>query len=358
MTPLPILLIHGFNGSPGNWTGPVDRFPEFLAAHGYDPDLIRVFDYGRGEYKGKPYYNNLGDIREIAHRLDGGGSDHPGLEAYSVDRLSRDSAERGGPAKITIIAHSSGGLVARYYLSRQTEDSFGTRYRGNVNQVIFLGTPHQGVDVEDILDPLPNHWIYRLMIRLHYLLPPEYHEQSQSLRLKLLNLHASAKQDWSGDGRSQMAIEETPTFKQIHPHSELLNDINRPGAMPLEVGYFNIYGDIRAGVRIRFGDRILLNEERDFGDFLVSARSAGATPNAESQGFPLLEEYCLEVELARRTSRLVEVRSSGEHPTPIHRNLRSHPAARARILDILQVNRNHVYGPAMRERPRSYNTAH
>jgi pimeloyl-ACP methyl ester carboxylesterase len=335
MTPLPILLIHGFNGSPGNWTGPADRFPDFLAAHGYDPDLIRVFDYGYGEYRGKPFYNNLGDIREIAHRLDGGGSDDPELQACSVDRLSRDSAERGGPLKITMIAHSSGGLVARYYLSRQTEDSFGTRYRGNIDQVIFQGTPHQGVDVEDILDPLPNHWIYSLMVRLHYLFPPEYHEHSQSLRLKLLNLHASAKQAWSTNGESEKAIEETPTFKQIHPGSEFLNDINRPGAMPREVGYFNIYGDVRAGVRVQFGDRILLNEERDFGDFLVSARSAGAIPNAESQGYPLAEEYCLEAELARRTSRLVEVRSSGGHPTPIHRYLRSHPAARERILETL-----------------------
>jgi pimeloyl-ACP methyl ester carboxylesterase len=335
MTLLPILLIHGFNGSPGNWTGPADRFPDFLAAHGYDPDLIRVFTYGNGEYRGKPFYNNLGDIREIAHRLDGGGSDDPELQACSVDRLSRESADRGGPLKITMIAHSSGGLVARYYLSRQTEDSFGTRYRGNVDQVIFLGTPHQGVDVEDILDPLPNHWIYRLMVRLHYLFPPEYHEHSQSLRLKLLNLHASAKQAWSSDGESEKAIEETPTFKQIHPGSEFLNDINRPGAISREVAYFNIYGDVHAGVRIQFGHRILLNEEKDFGDFLVSAGSAGTIPNAKSQGYPLTEEYWLEAELGRRTSRLVEVRSSGGHPTPFHGILRSHPAARERILEIL-----------------------
>jgi hypothetical protein len=189
--------------------------------------------------------------------------------------------------------------------------------------------------VEDILDPLPNHWIYSLMVRLHYLFPPEYHEHSQSLRNKLLNLHAGAKQAWSTNGESEKAVEETPTFKQIHPGSELLNDINRPGAMPREIGYSNIYGDIRASVRVRFGDRILLNEERGFGDFLVSARSAGAIPNAVSRGYPLAEEYCLEAELARRTSRVVEVRSSGASPTPIHRILRGHPAARERILEIL-----------------------
>src|SRR5512138_1063764 len=70
MIPQPILLIHGLNGSPSNWTGPDDRFPEFLAAHGYDPALIRVFNYGYEVYNGKRTYNNLGDIRQIAHRLD------------------------------------------------------------------------------------------------------------------------------------------------------------------------------------------------------------------------------------------------------------------------------------------------
>lgn len=334
--PLPILLIHGFNGSPGNWTAPADRFPEFLAAHGYDPDLIRVFSYGCRIFRGKPFYDNLGDIREIAHRLDEEASSDPELQACSVDRLSRDSAVRGGPPRITIIAHSSGGLIARYYLSRQTEDSFGTRYRGNVGRVIFLGTPHQGVDVEDILDPLPNHWIYGLMVRLHFLFPPEYHEHSQSLRAKLLNMHASARQDWSGNGNSEQPVEETPTFKQLHPGSEFLDEINRPGAMPRDVGYSNIFGDVRAGVRVRCGERVLLNEEREFGDFLVSAESAGTIPNAASERYPLTEEYWLEADLARRTSRLLEVQSSGEHPTPIHRNLRSHPGSRARILEILR----------------------
>ncbi len=46
MIRLPILLIHGFNGAPTNWTGPSDRFPDFLVEHGFDPDLIRVFSYG------------------------------------------------------------------------------------------------------------------------------------------------------------------------------------------------------------------------------------------------------------------------------------------------------------------------
>jgi pimeloyl-ACP methyl ester carboxylesterase len=335
MIHLPILLIHGFNGAPSNWTGPTDRFPEYLAARGYDPDLIRVFNYGSMEYEGKRFYNNLGDLREIAHRLDEGNSDDPELQACAVDRLSRDSAARGGPEKITLIAHSSGGLIARYYLSRQSEDQFGTRYRGNVARAIFLGTPHHGVDITDVLDPLPSHWIYGLMVRVHYLFPREYHEQSQSLRNRLGHLHASARTKWYKHDDSEESMQETPAFNQMHPGSEFLDEINRRGGMPREIAYYNIFGNVRAGMRVQVGSRILLNKKKDFGDGLVTCTSAGTIPNAESEPCPIAEEYCLEIELGRRTSRVIEVKRSGEHPAPIHRNLRSHPGSRKRILEIL-----------------------
>ncbi len=230
MIHLPILLIHGFNGAPSNWTGPSDRFPDFLAAHGFDPDLIRVFSYGYDMFKGKRTYNNLGDIREIAHRMD----NPNGQDAHdcSVDLLSRASVARGGPAKVTLIAHSSGGLVARYYLTRQTEDEFGTRYRGNVGRAIFLGTPHRGVDVEDILDPLPtNLLVYRLMVRLHYLFPLEYREHSQLLRDQFNAIRERTRKAFYGES-SELGPSETPAFKELHPGSEFLQDINRPGAMP------------------------------------------------------------------------------------------------------------------------------
>src|SRR4051812_41092796 len=113
MIALPILLIHGFNGQPANWTDPEDRFPEFLAAHDFDPELIRIFSYGFTEREGKPIYNATGDMREIAHRLDKAESADPETRLAAVEQLSRDSVARGGPSKITIIAHSSGGLVAR-----------------------------------------------------------------------------------------------------------------------------------------------------------------------------------------------------------------------------------------------------
>ncbi len=330
MISLPILLIHGFNGAPSNWTGPGDRFPDFLAAHGFDPELIRVFSFGYDEYQGKRIYNNLGDMRRIAHRLD----DPDGEAAHdcSVERLSADSVARGGPPRVTIITHSSGGLIARYYLTRQDADEFGTRYRGNVARAIFLGTPHHGVDVEDILDPLPtNLLVYRLMVRLHYLFPPEYHEQAQSLRAQFRDFRRVTRTAFLPGDEAGV----TPAFKQMHPHSPFLQDINRPGAMPREAEYFNIIGDIRAGVRVNAFGRTLLDHTKRFGDFLVSTESAGSIPNAPSECYPIVDEFCLDVDLGRRISHSVHLNDNTAEPIPIHRHLRNLPASRKKMLEIL-----------------------
>lgn len=337
MIHLPILFIHGFNGAPSNWTGAPDQFPQFLAARGYDPELMHVFNYGYVESDGKRYYNNTGDIRQIAHRLDEANSNDPALIESSVDRLSEASRERGGPDKITIIAHSSGGLIARYYLTRKHEDIFGTQYRGNVGRVIFLGTPHSGVDVEDILDPLPGALTYGLMIRFHYLFPLDYNADFHTFRTRVRHLRKKAWRDWRRMHRHDQ-MTEMPAFRQLHPGSDFLNDINRPGAMPHDIEYFNIVGDICAGGRFQIGKRVWLDKEKDFGDFLVTVNSAGKIPNAASRCFPVTTEFCLTVDTTRPWNRVVQIGSSGDHPLPIHRHLRRHPVIRNRILEILKAS--------------------
>ncbi len=318
MRHVPILLIHGFNGAPTNWTGPDDRFPEFLAAHGFDPDLIRVFDYGYDEHDDKHEYNALGDMREIAHRLDMADSDDPIIQNNSVERLSRDSVARGGPSKITMIGHSSGGLIARYYLSRATPDEFGTCYRGNVGQVICLGTPHQGVDIEDLLDPLPtNFLIYRLMVHAHFMLPPEYHEQVRLVRKEYQQLRKSTVDAFRGEESD----EETPALKQFHPGSAFLNDINRPGAMPKDVKFFNIVGNVRTDVSVKVLGRQVLRGGRNFGDMLVSRESASVIPNAPSDCYTIQNTTALDANLGLVHPH-VELEHHGEPPVPIHRFLR------------------------------------
>ena len=150
--PLPVMFIHGLNGDPGDWTD--SGFRQYLLAQGdLDPDLVRLFRYGVAE---DGTYNNRGDLRQIASRLAGAGLDEKNLLTSSVDRLSQDSVAKGGPAQVTIIAHSLGGIVSRYYLSRRSADQFGTIYRGNVGRLITIGSPHRGVDVLKVTKLVPR----------------------------------------------------------------------------------------------------------------------------------------------------------------------------------------------------------
>lgn len=72
----------------------------------------------------------------------------------AADCLARQIAQarlddRDG--KITLVAHSMGGLVARTYLET-------SRYRWDVDRLVTLGTPHAGVDPEIIYRLLPHSW--------------------------------------------------------------------------------------------------------------------------------------------------------------------------------------------------------
>ncbi len=45
--------------------------------------------------------------------------------------------QRTNSSKVDIVAHSMGGVVSRYYA--QSDE-----YNNDIDQLIFLGTPHQG----------------------------------------------------------------------------------------------------------------------------------------------------------------------------------------------------------------------
>ena len=160
--PLPVMFIHGFNGDPGDWTD--GGFRQYLLDHGdLDPDLVRLFRYGVAE---DGTYNNRGDLRPIASRLAGVGLSDKDRLTCSVDQLSADSVARGGPAQVTLIAHSLGGIISRYYLSRTTPDEFGTIYRGNVGRLITIASPHRGVDLARLTELAPRGSLGWQFIRL------------------------------------------------------------------------------------------------------------------------------------------------------------------------------------------------
>lgn len=110
----PILMVHGFGDV--HWSPWWDRLEYYLRQTGYLPEnLHRV---------------NLGEI--------------PGLTVGSprrygkiiCERLSQLSGKEG--QQVDVIAHSMGGLGARWCIQERD----GTRY---VDDLITLGTPHQGV---------------------------------------------------------------------------------------------------------------------------------------------------------------------------------------------------------------------
>ena len=51
-----------------------------------------------------------------------------------------------GAAKVTLIGHSAGGLAARAYVSGYRLNTAWTAYRGDVEKLITLATPHRGTD--------------------------------------------------------------------------------------------------------------------------------------------------------------------------------------------------------------------
>lgn len=72
-----------------------------------------------------PFFG-FGDLRKAAAHL-----------SLEVDAILAECATGTGEDKIDLIAHSAGGLVARYFIKRLGGDR-------RVHSLITLGTPHQG----------------------------------------------------------------------------------------------------------------------------------------------------------------------------------------------------------------------
>lgn len=85
-THTPVVFVHGYTGSPSNWTTAIALFE----AAGYSSGELNAFSY-----------NSYGDNRTNAASL-----------ASYVDQVKA----RTGAAKVDIVNHSMGGLVSDWYL--------------------------------------------------------------------------------------------------------------------------------------------------------------------------------------------------------------------------------------------------
>lgn len=109
----PALLIHGFGDvSASPWW---DTLARRLTDAGYDDDAVETLNMGT---------------------IPGTTLASPACYARIIGRAAERLRETHG-SPVTIVAHSMGGLGARWYIERRDGAP-------NVDQLITLGTPHQG----------------------------------------------------------------------------------------------------------------------------------------------------------------------------------------------------------------------
>lgn len=283
------MLVHGFDGAPSAWTDSGFRQTLILRGH-LDPNLVRTFDYGIAP---DGTYNNRGDLRQVASRLAGADLSTEDRLLCSVDQLSDNSVARGGPAEVTLIAHSLGGIVCRYYLSRTTRDDWGTLYRGNVGRLITIGSPHRGVDLARLTDLAPHGsfmWRFiRLLERLG-LAPARPATAIEKLEAALQAQQMTERTSFvPGAPEPRVLLTDSPIYSQLHPDSSLLAELNKPGMMPGQVACHTMYGDIRYSIHISANRITLIDHTVSFGDLVVMAASAREIPNKPCTSYPFID---------------------------------------------------------------------
>lgn len=119
----PVVLVHGFIGSAATWS-------EYLGADGYLAGIGRV-GFALGE-DGFGFPLDMGEVTRPAERTNS-------IEENArvlADAIAAVREATGAPV-VDVVAHSMGGLVARYYVAKLMRER-------DVGQLILLGTPHGG----------------------------------------------------------------------------------------------------------------------------------------------------------------------------------------------------------------------
>lgn len=334
---VPILLVHGFDGVPSHWIE--SGFRQYLIVNGgLDPNLVRTFDYGVAE---DGTYNNRGDLRQIASRLAGANLATEERLLCSVDQLSDNSVARGGPPQVTLIAHSLGGIICRYYLSRSTPDPWGTIYRGNVGRLITIASPHRGVALERIVELAPRGsplwWFVRLLERLG-LAPakPASAVERLSAALQRQQIDQRAPSVPLADAeQSRVLLTDSPIYSQLHPDSPLLAALAKPGMMPPDVRCHTLYGDIRYSLRISMNRLTLIARTVSFGDLVVTAASARDIPSVPCTSYPFVEGKSINMTLTTAPIEAENRSLIDELPAVSHNRQVANPAFQQTVLDIL-----------------------
>jgi len=330
----PILLIHGFNSGPEIWydSGFV---PALIAQGNLNPDLVRAFSYGEA-LDGS--YDNRGDIVLLAQRL-----------AAAIAALAADATAAGGPDRVTLIGHSLGGLIARYYLSCATDDELGVRYAGDVARLITLGTPHAGAPLSDTVDLIEQaSWLWRaisLIERIPFLqarpasVVTQWQEQLRwEMALARAEAFGAAPEPPApapgpeGELIAQTTLQQSDALRQIQPDSEIIARINAAGAMPLTVAYHLIYGNAGLTLELTLRGRRLLHLDLSLGDGAVPTASASQLPNAPFTNYEVSFRKHLRLDIGQAPDPNVASSIGDLVPYAFHTRLYADAAVQAEVL--------------------------
>jgi pimeloyl-ACP methyl ester carboxylesterase len=132
-TRVPVILVHGWNGSPADWGSPSDG-----------GSMIHVIASMPGVYA-EPF-----DYHQFASSWVTNPAIGPAL-AQRIDCLARSSLRGGGLGKVILVDHSMGGLATRYAASQTVG---GRRVSDELGLVVTIGTPNLGTAWANFADPL------------------------------------------------------------------------------------------------------------------------------------------------------------------------------------------------------------
>jgi len=103
----PVVLVHGYLCSAGAWW----RFERCLRRHGFAPRAVNIV----------PALGSIDDMADV------------------LARHLEETVAAAGSQRVSLVAHSMGGLVCRAYLRRHGA--------GRIARLVTIGTPHHGTAV-------------------------------------------------------------------------------------------------------------------------------------------------------------------------------------------------------------------
>lgn len=179
----PILLIHGLGSNPESWK----LLPTYLSNRGYDVFVMDWKDW---------------DDLYFAQRTEKNFK----VLAAVIARQTALIREVTGKDKINIVAHSISGIAVRAYMAGWgSKIEARGKYQGDINKVIYLSTPHYGIEKVDAN-------LKKMMLDTDYGQFMDRHTLAEQLKVAnpdLMKLH-----DFFAEEGTDLGVEELTVYSQ------------------------------------------------------------------------------------------------------------------------------------------------